>query len=233
MPLYFVLSEACLQGELLEVGLPGQRVKAHVDLWDLVHPQRGHQFACHQQCLNLPVSQQLHQQGVLSNFCVLANWMDEKWHLCLASVCISLIWRSWMPFCFSEGHFFNLFWGNCFSCHLLFFLHDFCASVSQLLKVLCILEPFTFYLWSSRCFLLVCLLICLFFHAKVVFLADKFITSFFVGAGFSRTARKPFSPLYSQKDSPVFASGICISKLRTSRALILWVYFSAWCEKRI
>ena len=49
-------------------------------------------------------------------------------------------------FSFFQGPFFYPFLGNCFSCSLLFFLHDFCASVSQLLKVLCILEPFTFYL---------------------------------------------------------------------------------------
>ena len=50
--------------------------------------------------------------------------------------------------------------------------------------------------------------------------ADKCVAVFFIGAGFLLTAGKPFSARCLQKDSPVFASGICISKLRTSRVLI-------------
>lgn len=61
----------------------------------------------------------------------------------------------------------------------------------------------------------------LIFHARLPIFADKCVAVFFIGAGFLLTAGKPFSAHCLQKDSPVFASGICISKLRTSRALIL------------
>lgn len=60
----------------------------------------------------------------------------------------------------------------------------------------------------------------LIFHARLSILAGKCVV-FCIGAGFSLAVGKPFSAPCLQKNSPVFPSGICMSKLRTSGALIL------------